>query len=315
MALENPVGAGRLTITFHRCNELRKVEFLGQSPAVRFHLDTQKDVVKGPAHHHGNHEPVWNWSYTYELKGDEHELRLEVVHEALIGHAFIAKAEIPLQTLVANPGETTFKLTFEKDDEQQTGGYIIISNRWEPFGQPAQQQFAPPQQPMFVPPPQPTFVPPPQPAQPMFVPPPQPDSFQAMAQEIALLERVRSGQVHRLALQGSNGRWMHANEHHKVHFASPQPSQTSIWHVQHHEGRVMLRSAHGKFLAAYGDGEVRADRDEHSHNERFLVEELGNGRIALRTHHGTYLGADGEGPVVQRANLGPHEQFFLQIID
>jgi len=315
MALENPIGAGRLTITFHRCRDLRKVELLGQSPAVRFHLDTQRDVVKGPTHHHGNHEPVWNWSYTYELKGDEHELRLEVVHEALIGHAFIAKTEIPLQLLIANPGETTFKLTYEKDSEQQTGGYIIISNRWEPFGQPMQQQFVPPPQPVFVPPPQPmqpVFMPPPQPA---FVPPPQPASFQAVAQEMALLGRIQSGQVHRIALQGSNGRWLHANEHHKVHFAAPEVSHASIWNVQHHEGRVVLRSAHGKLLSAYGDGRVNADRDEHSQNERFLIEELGNGRIALRSHHGTYLGADGEGPVVQRGSLGPHEQFFLQIID
>jgi len=309
MALENPIGAGRLILTFVKGQDIRKVELLGQSPSVHFRLNTTNEFIKSPAHHHGNHTPVWNFPYVFDLKGDEHSLHIEVVHQGLIGTTFIGQADIPLMTLVANSNENWFRLTHGNHGE--SAGDISISAQWEPAQQLSEMKAMAPQQ-VYQQPPQPVYQQPPAFQQPAFVPQ---DPLMQQIQQFVLLERIRDGGIHRIALRGSNGFWLHAAEYHKVHCSGRDINHHSTWQVLHHEGRIALRSGHGKFLAAYGDGRVAADRDEHSHSERFGLEELGNGMVALRTHHGTYLGADGEGPLVQRGGLGQHEQFYMQVID
>jgi len=335
MALENPVGRGRLIVTFVRAQNLRKVEVLGQSPIIHFRLDNHKDMIKSNVSHHGNHTPIWNFPYVFDLQGDEHSLVIEVHHQGLIGTAFIGKNYVPLQTLATHPGENWYRLTH--GNQEESAGDICISSTWEPS---VQQQFTQQivQQPFVQQPPQivqqpqqymqqpPQIVQPPQqymqqqPPQyvqqqqpPQFV---QPNIMQNIMQDFKqafLMEQIRSNQVHKIALQASNNRYLHA-EHHKVHFSGFQIDYNSTWTVQHHGQQIALVSAHGKYLCAYGDGRVLADRDEPSHTEKFFIEELGNNVIALRTHHGTYLGADGEGPMVQRGNLGTHEQFKVQVL-
>jgi len=313
-----------LIVTFVRAQDLRKVEVLGQSPAVHFNLNGQKDYIKSHACHHGNHTPVWNFPYVFDLNGSEHSMHIEVVHQGLIGTAFIGKADVALQNVI-RPGENWYRLVHDRDD---SAGDICITSTWEPAGGQSAGAFSAAAPQVYqAPPPQVVYqAPPPMMQAPVYQVSPAAgipammglgmamQSMMGAGQSQGLAKLLQSGQAQRIALQASSGFYVHAGEEHRVHTTGREINHQTTWHVTTHGEHIALRSHHGRYLAAYSDGRVVADRDMVSHNEKFFPEELGNGAIAFRTHHGTYVGADGEGPLVQRQNLGQHEQFRVTVL-
>jgi hypothetical protein len=53
--------------------------------------------------------------------------------------------------------------------------------------------------------------------------------------------------------------------------------------------RIALRSYHGTYLQAHGNGWIRFTTNPIGECERFAVEENDDGTVCLRTHHGTYV--------------------------
>ena len=72
-----------------------------------------------------------------------------------------------------------------------------------------------------------------------------------------------------------------------------------IWEVLFKgDNMVSLKSAHGRYLIAYGNGKVEAGAKKPNPWETFIVEDMGNGMIAFKSiAHGTgrYLVAGSDG--------------------
>jgi len=129
MSIENPVGAGRLVITFHKAVELRKHGLFANDPIILFHLDTENAEYphKSNVCKDGGQHPEWNFPYVFDLKGNEHALIVDVRHQG-IGHPELGKVEIPLIELIQHPHLTNYGLRYK----DESAGEIIISTTWQP---------------------------------------------------------------------------------------------------------------------------------------------------------------------------------------
>ena len=72
-----------------------------------------------------------------------------------------------------------------------------------------------------------------------------------------------------------------------------------------HEGKIALRSAHGKFLSAQPDGRAEWNRDIASDWEYFHLERREDGKITLRSTHGMYVSAQPDGTVQINRQAAP----------
>ena len=73
----------------------------------------------------------------------------------------------------------------------------------------------------------------------------------------------------------------------------PAPTQPSVEtpSIEIDEGKIAIKSVHGKYLSAQPDGSARWNRDVANAWEYFHVEKRQGGRIALRGTHGMYVSA------------------------
>ena len=81
------------------------------------------------------------------------------------------------------------------------------------------------------------------------------------------------------------------------------------------EGKIALKSIHGKYLSAQPDGRAEWNRDIASEWEYFQVEQRHNGKIALKGAHGMFVSAQPDGSVQinrREAPPGGWEEFTVE---
>ena len=91
------------------------------------------------------------------------------------------------------------------------------------------------------------------------------------------------------------------------------PAMSSPKHM--HEGKLALKSIHGKFLSAQPDGRAEWNRDLASDWEYFHLERRKDGKITLRSTHGMYVSAQPDGTVQINRRAAPHggwEEFTVE---
>ena len=84
--------------------------------------------------------------------------------------------------------------------------------------------------------------------------------------------------------------------------------ENEIWEVLFKEdNQVSLKSAHGRYLIAYGNGKVEAGAQKPNPWETFTVEDVGNGMVAFKSFaHGSgrYLVAGSDGSLTNQDAAG-----------
>eukprot|EP01120_Amphizonella_sp_Union-15-10_P015147 TRINITY_DN7712_c0_g1_i1.p1 TRINITY_DN7712_c0_g1~~TRINITY_DN7712_c0_g1_i1.p1 ORF type:complete len:129 (-),score=16.77 TRINITY_DN7712_c0_g1_i1:41-397(-) len=91
--------------------------------------------------------------------------------------------------------------------------------------------------------------------------------------------------------------------HHKHH-------QHAVWHVEHHNGLVSLRSHTGKYLAADHSHNVYLTDSHHHHDAKFHLEHH-HGLVAIRSHHGRYIGVHGD--ELRASHEKGHSELFEEV--
>ena len=81
------------------------------------------------------------------------------------------------------------------------------------------------------------------------------------------------------------------------------PAMSSPKHMS--EGKIALKSVHGKFLSAQPDGRAEWNRDIASDWEYFHLERRKDGKITLRGTHGMYVSAQADGTVQINRQAAP----------
>ena len=86
--------------------------------------------------------------------------------------------------------------------------------------------------------------------------------------------------------------------------ATVQPSvETSSIEID--EGKIALKSVHGKYLSAQPDGRAEWNRDIASEWEYFHLEKRQGGKITLKGAHGMYVSAQPDGKVQINRQAAP----------
>ena len=78
------------------------------------------------------------------------------------------------------------------------------------------------------------------------------------------------------------------------------------------QGVFSLRTAHGKYVVAEGDGRARANRSKVGAWERWTMIKHGGGVVSFRSAHGKYLVAEKNGQAnANRTKIGPWERWTM----
>jgi len=87
----------------------------------------------------------------------------------------------------------------------------------------------------------------------------------------------------------------------------PTPAQTSVKAPSIHnaEGKIALKSVHGKYLSAQPDGRAEWNRDIASEWEYFHLDKRPGGKITLKGSHGMYVSAQPDGEVQINRQAAP----------
>ena len=87
----------------------------------------------------------------------------------------------------------------------------------------------------------------------------------------------------------------------------PTPAQPSVEtpSIDNAEGKIPLKSVHGKYLSAQPDGRAEWNRDIASEWEYFHMEKRQGGKITLRGVHGMYVSAQPDGGVQINRQAAP----------
>ena len=87
----------------------------------------------------------------------------------------------------------------------------------------------------------------------------------------------------------------------------PTPAQPSVEtpSIDNAEGKIALKSVHGKYLSAQPDGRAEWNRDIASEWEYFHMEKRQGGKITLRGVHGMYVSAQPDGGVQINRQAAP----------
>ena len=87
----------------------------------------------------------------------------------------------------------------------------------------------------------------------------------------------------------------------------PTPAQPSVETplIDNAEGKIALKSVHGKYLSAQPDGRAEWNRDIASEWEYFHMEKRQGGKITLRGAHGMYVSAQPDGGVQINRQAAP----------
>ena len=87
----------------------------------------------------------------------------------------------------------------------------------------------------------------------------------------------------------------------------PTPAQPSVETplIDNAEGKIALKSVHGKYLSAQPDGRAEWNRDIASEWEYFHMEKRQGGKITLRGVHGMYVSAQPDGGVQINRQAAP----------
>lgn len=87
----------------------------------------------------------------------------------------------------------------------------------------------------------------------------------------------------------------------------PTPAQPSVEtpSIDNAEGKIALKSVHGKYLSAQPDGRAEWNRDIASEWEYFHMEKRQGGKITLRGAHGMYVSAQPDGGVQINRQAAP----------
>ena len=83
--------------------------------------------------------------------------------------------------------------------------------------------------------------------------------------------------------------------------------ENETWEVLFKEdNQVSLKSAHGRYLIAYGNGKVEAGAQKPNKGETFIVEDVGNGMVAFKPffHKERYLVAGSDGSLTNQDAAG-----------
>ena len=97
--------------------------------------------------------------------------------------------------------------------------------------------------------------------------------------------------------------------------SSPQQSSTPTSSNDLAEGKVVLKSVHGKYLSAQPDGRAEWNRDRADVWEYFHLEKRQGGKITLKGAHGKYVSAQPDGSVQinrEAAPPGGWEEFTVE---
>ena len=96
----------------------------------------------------------------------------------------------------------------------------------------------------------------------------------------------------------------------------PTPAQPSVEtpSIDNAEGKIALKSVHGKYLSAQPDGRAEWNRDIANEWEYFWLEKRQDGKITLRGAHGMYVSAQPDGVQINRQAAPPTgwEEFTVE---
>ena len=88
-----------------------------------------------------------------------------------------------------------------------------------------------------------------------------------------------------MSMKSEEGKYVSAMGYHDRYEANVNAEtigSDEIWEVIFKgDDKVSLKGAHGRYLRAYGNGQVKADAEKPNPWETFIVEDMGNGKLAF----------------------------------
>ena len=92
-------------------------------------------------------------------------------------------------------------------------------------------------------------------------------------------------EICQMSMKSEQGKYVSAMGYHDRYEANANAEtigSDEIWEVIFKgDDKVSLKGAHGRYLRAYGNGQVKADAEKPNPWETFIVEDMGNGKLAF----------------------------------
>merc|ERR550539_617828 len=113
-------------------------------------------------------------------------------------------------------------------------------------------------------------------------------------------------EICQMSMKSEQGKYVSALGYYKRYEANANSStigSDEIWEVTFKgDDMVSLKGAHGRYLRAYGNGQVKADAEKPNKGETFIVEDMGNGKLAFKPyfHKKNYLVAESDGALTNQ---------------
>merc|ERR1712172_450155 len=116
-------------------------------------------------------------------------------------------------------------------------------------------------------------------------------------------------EICQISMKSEEGKYVSAMGYHDRYEANVNAEtigSDEIWEVIFKgDDKVSLKGAHGRYLRAYGNGQVKADAQKPNPWETFIVEDMGNGKLAFFQTNGRskkkyYLVAGSDGSLTNQ---------------
>ena len=116
-------------------------------------------------------------------------------------------------------------------------------------------------------------------------------------------------EICQISMKSEEGKYVSAMGYHDRYEANVNAEtigSDEIWEVIFKgDDKVSLKGAHGRYLRAYGNGQVKADAQKPNPWETFIVEDMGNGKLAFfqtnnRSKKKYYLVAGSDGSLTNQ---------------
>ena len=122
-----------------------------------------------------------------------------------------------------------------------------------------------------------------------------------------------------MSIKSEKGKYVSGLGYHERYAANvnvQKIGENEIWEVLFKgDNQVSLKSPHGRYLIAHGNGKVEAGAQKANPGETFILEDMGDGTVAFKPffHKGRYLvaGSDGSFTNQDAAATGTNKTFEI----